>query len=141
VSATDQRLLDGLRRRQRRTIGLGLALVLCGGSYAAWGVLRFDPAADPRKDPGFDRPVAELAFLFDRKDRALDFFEPMTQNEEFLIGELQHQLRLTSSLSLLLLRLFLGTFVLTSGLVLFTVVVERARLLGVIGRLRPDPGT
>jgi hypothetical protein len=48
-------------------------------------------------------------------------------------------MRLTGSLVILLMRLFLGTFVLTTGMILLTVVVERRRLLKVIEKLRPPP--
>jgi hypothetical protein len=140
VSGADARLLAGIRRRQRGSIMAGVALVLLGGAYALWGISRFDPAVDPREDPGFDRPVAQLAFLFDGKDRALGTIQPQTSNEAFLVAELQHQLRLSSSLTILLLRLFLGTFVLTAGLILLTVVVERRRLVGVILRLQAAGG-
>ena len=44
----------------------GALLALLGAAYLVWGVLRFDPRVDPRKNPGFDWPVARLAFLFER---------------------------------------------------------------------------
>jgi hypothetical protein len=136
IEASDERLVAAIGRRQAGAIAAGVLLVLAGGLYALWGIGRFDPSIDPRQAPGFDRPIAELAFLFDRKDRALGNIEPQTSMERFLIGELQHQIRLTGSLIMLLLRLFLGTFVLTAGLILLTVVVERRRLLKVIRNLR-----
>lgn len=141
IDAPDERLVAAIGRRQNGAIVLGLILVLVGGCYALWGIGRFDPAVDPRADPGFDRPVAELAFLFDRKDRAVGNIDPQTSMERFLQSELQAQMRLTGSLVILLMRLFLGTFVLTTGLILLTVVVERRRLLKVIEKLRPPPRT
>jgi hypothetical protein len=139
IDATDERLLARVGRRQRAAILTGLALVALGGLYALWGIGRFDPRTDPRAEPGFDRPIAELAFLFDRKDRALGNIEPGTSMERFLVRELRYQIQLTTSLIILLLRLFVGTLVLTAGLILLTVVVERRRLLGVIRRLRAPP--
>ena len=141
IDAPDERLVAAIGRRQNGAIVLGLILVLVGGCYALWGIGRFDPTVDPRADPGFDRPVAELAFLFDRKDRAVGNIDPQTSMERFLQSELQAQMRLTGSLVILLMRLFLGTFVLTTGLILLTVVVERRRLLKVIEKLRPPPRT
>jgi hypothetical protein len=139
IDARDERLVDAIGRRQNGAIVLGLILVLVGGCYALWGIGRFDPKVDPRADPGFDRPIAELAFLFDRKDRAVGNIDPQTSMERFLQNELQAQMRLTGSLVILLMRLFLGTFVLTTGMILLTVVVERRRLLKVIEKLRPPP--
>jgi hypothetical protein len=139
IDASDERLVAAIGRRQNAAILLGLILVLSGGFYALWGIGRFDPKADPRETPGFDRPIAELAFLFDRKDRAVGNIDPQTSMERFLQNELQHQMRLTGSLIILLMRLFLGTFLLTAGLILLTVVVERRRLLKVIRKLHPPP--
>ena len=55
-----------MRRRQRPIAIAGALLALAGAAYLAWGVLRYDPLADPRENPGFDGPVAHLAFIFER---------------------------------------------------------------------------
>lgn len=134
--AAEQQVAEDMRRRQRVSVVAAIVLLLAGGAYAMWGIGRFDPEADPRVDPGFDKPVAEMAFLFDRKDRALDNLKARTGNEQFLIDELRYQMHLTSSLMVLLLRLFLGTFVLMAGLILLTVVVERQRLITAVRQAR-----
>ncbi|MFQ5697255.1 MAG: hypothetical protein ACE5IL_03095 [Myxococcota bacterium] len=137
LDARDARLLARIERQQRLVVALGALLLLSGVGYGAWGVSRFDPTGTrPAANTGFDWPVAQMASLFRGTEQALERLEPTTPLEHLLKEELQIQLQLSASLVILLLRLFLGTLAGTAGLVVFTVVVERSRLLGVIARLR-----
>jgi hypothetical protein len=135
LTRSQAQLLRRLGRTQRWTAVAGLLLVLGGASYAAWGVWRFDPRADPRDNPGFDRPVANLAFLYERYERRLRTIRPETSTEKVLMEGMSRGMNFTAGLLMTLLRLFLGTLTLLSGLVMLTVFVERRRLLVIIGQL------
>jgi hypothetical protein len=132
----DAKLVRAVTGSQRWFAALGLALALLGAAYAVWGVARFDPYADPRQNPGFDKPVAELAFLFDRGLVRLENQTPQTQMEAFLLRGLTRNMQFSAGVMILIMRIFLGLFVLVTGLLSLTVVVERGRLLRVIQRLR-----
>jgi hypothetical protein len=132
----DAKLVRAVTGSQRWFAALGLALALLGAAYAVWGVARFDPHADPRQNPGFDKPVAELAFLFDRGLVRLENQTPQTQMEAFLLRGLTRNMQFSAGVMILIMRIFLGLFVLVTGLLSLTVVVERGRLLRVIQRLR-----
>ncbi len=133
----EARLLSRLARTQRWTAAAGLALALVGAAYATWGVVRFDPLADPRRDPGFDRPVAKLAFLYASYQGGVERIEPETFTEAALLETLEGGMKFSAGMVLMLVRLFLGTLVALAGCVMMTVVVERRRLLAIIGRLAP----
>ena len=75
------RFLAGVRRRQRPIAIGGALLALAGAAYLAWGVLRYDPMVDPRKNPGFDGPVANLAFIFERGMILVENATPQTPSE------------------------------------------------------------
>ena len=130
------RLLARLARTQPWVAAAGLALALMGAAYATWGVLRFDPRADPREDPGFDRPVAQLAFLYQGYQSGVERIAPETSTEAVLRSTLLGGMHFGSGVVLMLLRLFLGTLLALVGCVMMTVVVERRRLLKIIGRLQ-----
>ena len=136
LSTGQQRLLARLGRTQRWAAAAGLLLALSGSVYAGWGLMRFDPRGDPRLDPGFDRPVARLAFLFVSYQGALEYIQPETSTEQFLLGTLQGGMKFGSGLTLMLLRLLIGTIMAVAGFAAMTVVVERRRLLVIIERLR-----
>ncbi len=137
LDPSQERLLAQLAHTQRWTGAVGLALALLGIFYATWGVLRFDPRGDPRLDPGFDRPVAKIAFLYASYQGAVDFIEPETATERILQHTLSGGMKFSAGMTLMLVRLFLGTLVAVAGFVMMTVVVERRRLLAIIARLRP----
>ena len=132
----EARLLASLARTQPWVAAVGLALALLGAGYATWGVLRFDPQADPRRDPGFDRPVARLAFLYQGTQGGVEQIRPETSTEAVLRDTLLGGMHFGSGVVLMLLRLFLGTLMALLGSVMMTVVVERRRLLRIIGRLQ-----
>ena len=136
LSPDQERLVARLGRSQRWAAMAGLALALAGLAYAGWGLSRFDPRGDPRLDPGFDRPVAKLAFLFVSYQGALDYIEPETSTEQFLLETLQGGMKFGSGMALMLLRLLIGTIVAVAGMAAMTVVMERRRLLAIIERLR-----
>jgi hypothetical protein len=150
LSRSQAQLLVRLHRTQRWIAALGLLLTLGGASYAFWGVYRFDANADPRQEPGFDLPVARLAFAYDEQQRTFEKIRPETFTEHVLMESLVRGMNFSASFAVMLMRLFLGTLTLLSGLVILTVGVERQRLLAIIGLLtssarapaeRPDPST
>lgn len=130
------RLLSRLARTQRWTAAAGVALALLGMAYSTWGILRFDPLGDPRIDPGFDRPIARMAFLYASYQGATERIRPETATEAVLLDTLEGGMKFGSGVVMMLLRLFLGTLAALAGFVLMTVAVERGRLLAIIGRLR-----
>ena len=130
------RLLGRLKRTQRPMRIAGIVLVLAGAAYMTWGVMRFDPGIDPRLNPGFDWPVARLAFLFEHGHAIVDNAVPETNREVRLLQGLTSNRNFSSGVMVLLLRILFGTLALVMGLAIMTVVVERARLLAMIRHLR-----
>jgi hypothetical protein len=136
MSDAQARLVARLARTQRWARIGGFLLVLVGVTYASWGVLSFDAQADPREKPGFDRPIARLAFLYQSYQGAVGRIQPETPTEQALRGTLISGMKFSAGVLMLLLRLFLGTLAAVIGLAALTVFVERRRLLTIIGQLR-----
>lgn len=139
MSALDERQERYLARvsaHQRRVQISGIVLALAGAAYVTWGVLQFDPAGDPTGERAFDRPIAQVGELLARYRAALRRLPADTPSEAFLMSELNSQTRVTGSVAVLLLRIFVGSLVLIAGLICLTVSVERARLLALIATLR-----
>jgi hypothetical protein len=135
LSPKQIRFLERVRREQRWTAVLGALLTLSGALYLAWGIARFDPRGDPKLDPGFDRPVADLAHLYDTRHANIKKIRPETFNEEVLMETIALGINFNTGILMLLMRIFLGTLTLVGGLVMLTVVVERRRLLLLVDRL------
>jgi len=133
------RLLRRLRRTQPWTAALGALLVVVGLAYGIWGASRFDRRVDPRVNPGFDRPVANLAFVYDPFEKRLLRTRPQTVTEIMLVGTLTRGMHFSAGFTMLLVRVFLATLAVLGGLVMLTVVVERRRLLLIIERLEREP--
>lgn len=129
------RRLAIVRRNQPRLRAAGLALVLLGGAYVAFGFVSFDPGTDPAEGASFDRPIAQLGRLYAGYQAGLRTMRPSTELERWLIGQVRMQTDVTTSSMVFLLRLFVGTLVLTGGFILLTVSVERGRLLALIRTL------
>ena len=136
LDARQERYLASVVGHQRRVRVVGLVLALAGATYVAWGVLQFDPARDPTGERAFDRPIAQVGELLARYRAALQRLPTDTPSEAFLMSELESQTRVTASVAVVLLRIFVGTLVLVAGLICLTVSVERARLLALIATLR-----
>ena len=133
----DDRFVASVRRSQRTFLAIGAVLALAGGAYLCWAIARYHPRVDPRDDPGFDRPIAQIAFLFDAYQERLEkSAESATPRELALMRGLNRNMAFSAGMMVLLVRVFVGTILLVFGLSIMTVVVERARLLAVIGRLR-----
>jgi hypothetical protein len=115
---------------------LGLVLALAGSSYATWGAFQFDPRGDPTAERSFDRPIGRISQLLARYRAALHRLSPETKQEQLLLSELDSQTRITAAVSVLLLRIFIGTLVGVAGLICLTISVERHRLLVLIETLR-----
>jgi hypothetical protein len=130
------RMFGRLTRSQRPMVIVGAVLALLGAAYLVWGVTRFDPGTDPRLNPGFDWPVARLAFLFERGHFVVDNTAPQTPTEARLLRVLSSNMIFSAGVMVLLLRIFFGTLALVSGFAIMTVVVERARLIAMVRRLR-----
>lgn len=133
----DARYVERVRRSQRPFLALGILLALTGAAYLTWGIARYKPWLDPRENPGFDQPVANLAFLFDRHEAQLEVkAQHATPEERRLMRGLTRNMEFSAGIMVLLLRMFLGTLTLVFGFAIMTVVVERARLLAVLERRR-----
>jgi hypothetical protein len=115
----------------------GIVLALAGAAYLTWAIARYNPRLDPRDDPGFDRPIAQIAFLFEAHQARLEQrVDDATPREIGLMRGLLMNMAFSAGMMVLLVRVFIGTILLVSGLSIMTVVVERARLLAVIHRLK-----
>ena len=128
--------LAGVRRRQRPIALGGALLAAAGAAYLAWGVLRFDPHADPRVNPGFDGPVAELAFIFERGMVIVENAVPQTPSEARMLHALARNMNFSAGIIMTMMRVFLGTLAMLAGFIMMTVAVERARLLRLIAKLQ-----
>jgi hypothetical protein len=91
---------------------------------------------DPRENPGFDWPVAQLAHIFDRGRAQLESSEPETTSERRMVHRVQRNMDFSAGVMVFLLRTFLGMLALVLGLAIVTVVVERARLIALLIRLQ-----
>lgn len=134
--AREASFLSRVRAHQRPLAIGGAVLALLGASYLAWGILRYDQRADPRDNPGFDGPVANLAFIFQRGQLRVEKAEPQTPSEARLLHALARNMQFSAGIMVLQVRIFLGTLALLGGFIMMTVVVERARLLRLIKRLQ-----
>jgi hypothetical protein len=128
--------LARVRSHQRPLAVFGGVLALAGAAYLAWGILHFDPHGDPRDSPGFDGPIANLAFIFQRGQILVENVEPKTQSEARMLAALARNMAFSAGIMVLQVRLFVGTLAMLAGFILLTVVVERARLLRLIKRLQ-----
>ncbi len=139
MSALDgrqERYVARVSANQRRVQLAGVVLALTGAAYLTWGVLQFDPRRDSTGERAFDRPIAQVGQLLARYRTALRRLPADTPEEAFLMSELNSQTRVTASVAVVLLRIFVGTLVLVGGLICLTVSVERGRLLALIATLR-----
>ncbi len=130
------RLLARVVRSQRPLAIAGGLLALLGIAYMVWGVARFNPRLDPRDNPGFDWPVAQIAFLFERGMVMVEELVPETPMERRLVYGLTLNLNFSAGMMVLLVRLIFGTLAMMTGFAIMTVVAERARLLAMIQKLR-----
>ena len=135
VDAQEQ-MLGRLTRSQKPMAIAGAVVALVGAAYLFWGVARFDPMADPRADPGFDWPVARLAFLFEHGQNSLDQAVSQTRTEGRLRRGMSRNMSFSAGVMVLQLRILFGTLALVLGFAMMTVVVERARLIAMIRHLR-----
>jgi hypothetical protein len=136
LEGNDASFLSSVRRHQRPLAISGALLSVCGIAYLAWAIVRYDPKADPRLDTGFDRPIAQLGFVFQRGLWMVENAEPHTPTEDRLLRGLSHNMQFSAGMMVLLLRIFTGTLAMLGGFIIMTVVVERARLLKLIKRLQ-----
>src|SRR5215470_18773388 len=128
--------LAGVRRRQKPIAITGALIAVAGAFYLAWAVLRFDPRGDPRVNPGFDGPVAELAFIFQRGMVIVENAVPETPSEKRMLHALAVNMNFSAGIIVTMMRVFLGTLAMLGGFIMMTVAVERARLLRLIARLQ-----
>jgi hypothetical protein len=136
LEARESSFLAGIRRNQWPLAIAGGVISLLGAVYLAWAILRFNPNADPRVDPGFDRPIAQLAFIFERGQLLVEKAEPATPSEARMLRALARNMQFSAGIMVLQVRMFVGTLALIGGFIMVTVVVERARLLRLIRRLQ-----
>lgn len=132
----DAAFLSRVRAQQRPIAVGGALLALLGAAYLTWGIARYSPRVDPRDNPGFDGPIAELAFLFQRGQLIVENAQPQTPSEKRMLRALSLNMQFSAGIIVLLVRLFVGTLAMLAGLILMTVVVERGRLLKLIKRLQ-----
>lgn len=136
LEAGETSYLQVVRRRQRPLAVAGALLSLLAVSYLAWAILRFNPSADPRDNPGFDRPIAQLGFIFQKGQLQLEKMATVASpGERRILRMLSRNMSFSAGIMVLQVRLFVGTVALIGGLIMMTVVVERGRLLKLIKRL------
>jgi len=132
----DARTLARLRKRQRPLLIAGTLLFLLGALYSLWAVDRLHGTPAAEETRAFDRPIAALARRVSAQQERLDRLQPMTQIERSLLAELRAQADITGRLLLFVLRLLVGSVVLTVGLALLATTLAQRPLLGIVRRLR-----
>ena len=136
LEARDSSYVSAVHRRQRPLAIAGALIALIGALYLTWAIARYDQRADPRDHPGFDRPIADLAFVFQRGQLRVENAEPQTPSEARMLRALARNMQFSAGIMVLQVRLFVGTLAMLGGFIMLTVVVERARLLRLIKRLQ-----
>jgi hypothetical protein len=136
LAEAQTRMIARISRSQKPMAIVGSVLALLGIAYLGWGVMRFNPHGDPRANPGFDWPVARLAFIFDRGHAQLDRAQEGTPSEKSMVRRVKRNMEFSAGVMVFLLRVFLGTLTLVLGLAIVTIVVERARLITMLRRLQ-----
>jgi hypothetical protein len=132
----DAMTLARVRRRQRPLLIAGALLFLLGAVYSLWAVDRLHGTPAAEETGAFDRPIAKLAGRVRAQQARLERLQPMSQIERSLLAELRAQADTTGRLLLFVLRLLLGSVVLTVGLALLATTLAQRPLLNIIGRLR-----
>ena len=132
----DANTLARIRRRQRPMLIAGALLFLLGALYMLWAVNRLHGTPAAEETAAFDRPIAGLARLVRAQQERLDRVQPMTQVERALAAELRAQADATGRLLLFVLRLLVGSVVLTVGLMLLATTLAQRPLLSIFRRLR-----
>ncbi len=132
--------LERIARGQRISSVLGGVLLLAGIGYIALAVAIFDPLADPREQPNWDRPAAVLADLYSPYRPIINAIRPQTDVERLLHEGVKRNISFSTGIMILLVRILIGTVLCLSGMAALTVVVERRRLLLLIARLRAPSG-
>jgi hypothetical protein len=134
LSEAEERFLRRARARQRYLLIIGAVLAVAGGLYMAWGVRQLQ-VQTPLDEPAFDRPISRLALLVLPRLRQLDQIRPATRLEAALLAEVKEQTGIIGRLVVVVLRLLIGSFVCTAGLVIVTVGLSERPLLRIIARL------
>ena len=132
----DANTLARVRRRQRPMLIAGALLFLLGAVYSLWAVDRLHGTPAVEETSAFDRPVAAFAQRVRAQQERLDRLQPMTQIEKSLLAELRAQADITGRLLLFVLRLLVGSVVLTVGLMLLATTLAQRPLLSIFRRLR-----
>jgi hypothetical protein len=87
-------------------------------------------------NPGFDGPVANLAFIFERGMILVENAAPQTPSEARMLNALGRNMKFSAGIMVTMMRIFLGTLAMLGGFIMMTVAVERGRLLRLIAKLQ-----
>jgi hypothetical protein len=128
--------VEKLERGQRISSVLGCVLLLAGLAYVTFALVIFDPRADPREQPRWDRPVAGLSELYRPYRPIIRAIRPQTDVEHLLHDGVKRNIAFSTGIMILLVRVLVGTVLCLSGMAALTVVVERRRLLSLVSQLR-----
>ena len=144
LTERDRRLQTALERAQPLVLGVAIALVVVGGGYTSWALLRFDPRGSEEAHRGFDAPVSALTELYRPYRPLLRVARPKTELEVLCMRGLRGNMAFSVGISVTLVRLLLGVLVVLLGVAVLAIHGERRRLLSVIARLRdgeipPEP--
>ena len=132
----DARTLARVRRRQRPVLLAGVVLFLVGALYSLWAVDRLHGTPAVEEINAFDRPIAALATRVVGQQARLSRVPALTSVERALLDELRAQADLNGRLLLFVLRLLMGSIMLTVGLALLATALAQRPLLSIFRRLR-----
>jgi hypothetical protein len=131
----DARTLARLRAVQRPMLVAGALLFLLGATYMLWSVDRAHGTPAAAERDAFDRPIAGLARVLGVAQDRLSRVQPVTPLETTLLEELRTKTDVSGRLALLVLRLLVGSVVVTAGLALLATTLAQRPLLGIFRRL------
>ena len=132
----DANTLARVRKRQGPMLIAGALLFLLGALYMLWAVDRLHGTPAAEETSAFDRPIAALARSVRAQQERLEHMQPVTPIEKSLLAELRAQADITGRLLLFVMRLLVGSIVLTVGLMLLATTLAQRPLLGIFKRLR-----
>ncbi len=141
LSDRQRALLEALPNQQRIARISGIVCSIAGILYIVWAIGRFEPRGNPADEIGFDalvtKPVATLYVHYSDRLRERSYDSPQAR---FLARALERNMNFSAGLLLLAFRVILGLTATLLGFATLTVVIERGRLLRILGALGAGAG-
>jgi uncharacterized membrane protein YphA (DoxX/SURF4 family) len=125
------------RRRWRWLVAVALTSIALGSGYAFWAVEQVKREGE--NGAGFDAPIARLERLGAARRAALRTLPAQTDLERRLVTELDGRERTTARLLVMVIRLLVGSALVTAGIAALTVVLAERPLIALLAALGERP--